>query len=100
MKEMDDRQFDKTIRDKTRDYEAPGFDPESLAALHYQMASHYKAPWFMRYRTELFVTTSLLLLTAIIVLTQWRMNHLLHETIDRNQDNLKQQAQQESASSC
>ena len=91
MKEMDDFQFDKTIRNKTKDYEAPGFDPQSLAALHYQMASHYKAPWLTRYRRELLVATGLLLFTAIIILIQWRMNRELRETIDDNQRDLKLQ---------
>ncbi len=45
MKKMDDASFDKKMKKKLGEYNAPDFDPEALALLHHQMAARLTVPW-------------------------------------------------------
>ncbi len=68
---MDDREFDKGIKEKLGEYEAPGFDPAALASLHHQMAAISITPWYATYRTELLVGSTVLLSALLIIWSQW-----------------------------
>jgi len=68
---MDDNQFDKEIREKLGEYEAPGFDPAALASLHHQMAAISMTPWYAIYRTELLVGSTVMLSALLIIWSQW-----------------------------
>ena len=73
---MDDNQFDDIIKKKVGEYQEPGFDPAALADLHYRMsAADAVWPWYVRYRTELFVGTGLILCTLIILWNQWFLSN-------------------------
>lgn len=73
---MDDNQFDDLIKGKVSEYQEPGFDPAGLADLHYRMAAADAVwPWYVRYRTELFVGTGLVLCTLIILWNQWFLSN-------------------------
>ena len=73
---MDDEKFDDIIKKKVGEYQEPGFDPAALADLHYRMsAADAVWPWYVRYRTELFVGTGLILCTLIILWNQWFLSN-------------------------
>ncbi|MCI0750313.1 MAG: outer membrane beta-barrel protein [Flammeovirgaceae bacterium] len=68
---MDDHFFDEGIRKKLSDYEAPGFDPTAMAALHHQMGAEITYPWYHLYRTELITCAAIATATCIILFNQW-----------------------------
>lgn len=72
---MDDSKFDREIREKLGEYEAPGFDPAALASLHHQMAAISVTPWYSTYRTELLVGSTVLLSALLIIWSQWMFNN-------------------------
>ncbi len=92
---MDDNQFDDLIKGKVSEYQEPGFDPAALADLHYRMAAADAVwPWYVRYRTELFVGTGLILCTLIILWNQWflsnKENMLLRDNLLASQNSEEQ----------
>jgi len=91
---MDDHKFDDIIKGKVGDYEAPGFDPAALSALHHQMATLTIWPWYSRYRTELFVSSGLFLSTLIILWSQWSFSSRETQAFEKNDLLLKTQQEQ------
>ena len=82
---MDDNQFDDLIKGKVSEYQEPGFDPAGLADLHYRMAAADAVwPWYVRYRTELFVGTGLILCTLIILWSQWFLSNKENMLLENN----------------
>ena len=86
---MDDNKFDKSIREKLGDYEAPGFDPAALASLHHQMASTAAAPWHATYKTELIVGSTLFICTLLMVGSQWMFTHKATSSLEAEIATLK-----------
>lgn len=82
---MDDHQFDDIIKRKVGEYEESGFDPADLSALHHRMATASTLAWYTRYRTELMVSSVLVVCTLVILLNQWHLNrqniHVLEDEI-------------------
>ena len=92
---MDDRQFDDIIKKKIKEYREPGFDPVALADLHYRLtAVDAMWPWYVRYRTELFVGTGLLVCTLIILWSQWFLSGQGNALLNDNQRTLDRQGEQ------
>jgi len=81
---MDDHKFDDIIKGKMNDYEAPGFDPSALSALHRQMDSLTVWPWYSRYRTELLLGSGLMLCTLIVLWSQWYYNNRETLALEKN----------------
>lgn len=82
---MDDKQFDDHLKARLGEFEDPHFDPSALAALHRQMTVVSSWPWYVQYRTELLVGSSLAFCTLVILWSLWFMssntNHLVNEKI-------------------
>ncbi len=77
---MDDNRFDDIIRGKVGEYEPAGFDPSALADLHQRVAAVTSIPWYTRWRTELVWGSGLILMTILLMWSQWYLNT---NTIDR-----------------
>ncbi|MFZ1805916.1 MAG: hypothetical protein WAU36_01775, partial [Cyclobacteriaceae bacterium] len=92
---MDDSKFDKGIREKLGDYEAPGFDPAALASLHHQMAAITVTPWYATYRTELIVGSTVFLSALLIIWSQWMFTQ--NSTADLEAEILALKSQNENA---
>lgn len=88
---MDDQRFDDIIKEKMGDYEAPGFDPSALSALHHQMGTLTVWPWYSRYRTELLLGSGLFLCTLIILWNQWSFSNREAQALKKNDLLLKSQ---------
>ncbi len=88
---MDDSRFDKGIREKLGEYEAPGFDPAALASLHHQMAAVSLTPWYSTYRTELMVGSAVLLSALLIIWSQWMFTNSGVSTLESEIQALKGQ---------
>lgn len=88
---MDDHKFDDIIKGKVADYEAPGFDPAALSALHHQMGTLTVWPWYSRYRTELLLSAGLVLCTLIILWNQWSFSNRETQALQKNDLLLKTQ---------
>jgi hypothetical protein len=67
---MDDRNFDDLIKRKVWEYEEPELDTAALAAFHHRMEAINPVPWYVRYKTELFVASAVLF-TILVIL--WRL---------------------------
>ena len=91
---MDDQRFDDIIKEKMGDYEAPGFDPSALSALHHQMGTFTDWPWYSRYRTELLLSSGLVLCTLIILWNQWSFSSSQIHALEKNDLLLKNQQAQ------
>lgn len=91
---MDDHLFDESIKRKVGNYEETAFDPASLAALHHQMAGMKTWPWYSRYRTELIVSSGLVLSTLFIVFSQWFLSKQYGNINESSLLELRQQNQQ------
>ncbi len=91
---MDDHKFDDIIKGKVADYEAPGFDPGALSAFHHQMGTVTVWPWYSRYRTELLLSSGLVLCTLILLWNQWSFNARETQALKKNDEVLKTQQQQ------
>ncbi|HEX5171468.1 MAG TPA: hypothetical protein VFW11_19960 [Cyclobacteriaceae bacterium] len=71
---MDDKKFDDIIKSKVVDYEEPGFDPASLAALHHQMAAQSVDPWYVRHRAQIITSSTIAFCTLLVLIAQWSWN--------------------------
>lgn len=93
---MDDSGFDKSIREKLGEYEAPGFDPAALASLHQQMAAVSITPWYATYRTELLVGGAMAVSTILIIWSQWMFTNNNKSKLEAEILQLKSQFEQTS----
>ena len=93
---MDDSRFDKGIREKLGEYEAPGFDPAALASLHHQMAAISITPWYATYRTELLVGSAIALSAFLIIWSQWMFTNNSKSELEAEIRSLKSQSEQTS----
>lgn len=93
---MDDSRFDKSIREKLGEYEAPGFDPAALASLHHQMAAISITPWYATYRTELLVGGAIALSTFLIIWAQWMFTNTSKSQLEAEMLQWKSQSEQTS----
>jgi hypothetical protein len=87
---MEDNHFDDIIRSKVGNYTPAGFDPEALAALHYQMAAATVLPWYERYRTELLVGGSIVLFSILLFISQWYWHNKQISAANSNTDRQQQ----------
>jgi len=63
---MDDKRFDKFLKDKVENYQDPTFDESALNALHQRMdALGYGTPWYVRYNGAIMTAAALTLFTLI-----------------------------------
>lgn len=63
---MDDKSFDKFLKDKVENYQDPTFDESALNALHQRMdALGYGTPWYVHYNGALMTAAALTLFTLI-----------------------------------
>ncbi len=63
---MDDKSFDKFLKDKVENYQDPTFDESALNALHQRMdALGYGTPWYVRYNGAIMTAAALTLFTLI-----------------------------------
>lgn len=91
---MDDNAFDKGIREKLGEYEAPGFDPAALASLHHQMAAVSITPWYSTYRTELLVGSTVAVAALLIIWSQWMFTNSTKAALESEIRALKSQTEQ------
>jgi hypothetical protein len=68
---MDEREFDEVIRGKVSEYEAPGFDPAALAALHHRLAAADPVSWYGHYRTEIIAAAATAAVCIFLGTMQW-----------------------------
>jgi hypothetical protein len=68
---MDEREFDEAIRGKVSEYEAPGFDPVALAALHHRMAAAEPVSWYGHYRSEIIAAAATAAVCTFLGIMQW-----------------------------
>ena len=68
---MDDNNFDDLLKSKLEGYEHPDIGPTALVSFHSRMSSIPSMPWYRKYRTEVFVTTSLLVFTLLNSFILW-----------------------------
>ncbi|MEN7547135.1 hypothetical protein AAG747_04405 [Rapidithrix thailandica] len=59
---MDDRQFDREIQEKMKNYQGEAFDANHLESLHQRLDAVVATPWYIRYRSELLFILCILLL--------------------------------------
>jgi hypothetical protein len=78
---MDDNRFDNELKKRLIEYEADGFDPAALAALHHQMASESPTPWYTSRSSELLVGSGTIISTLLIIWFQWYTNHINTEML-------------------
>lgn len=68
---MEEGKFDDNIRIKLKEYSAPGFDPEALSALRHKMAAKDSVSWYQKYRLETLAGIMTLVLSLVILGSQW-----------------------------
>ncbi len=93
---MDDSKFDKRIKEKLGEYEAPGFDPAALASLHHRMAATSSTPWYSTYRTELVTGGAIALAALLIIWSQWMFTNQSKIELEAKIQDLKGQTEQTS----
>jgi hypothetical protein len=74
---MDDSRFDDIIKNRVGEYEEQRFDPAALAAMHHQMASLIRVPWYEQYRTEIIVGVGVVVCALLIIWSQWMISSRL-----------------------
>jgi hypothetical protein len=80
---MDDSSFDDLIKKKLDHYEDPEFDPSALAAFRDRMPSFPSVLWYSKYRTAVFVFSSLVLFSLLNGFILWTGNS---KTKDENRE--------------
>ena len=68
---MDDKDFDDLLKNKFESYEHPDVGPSARVNFYDRLASYPSMPWYSKYRTEVFVTTSFMLFTLLNGLLFW-----------------------------
>lgn len=80
---MDEHRFDDIIKNKIGEYEDPDFDPAALASFRQRMAGIAVAPWYVRYRTVLWVSSALILFTALNFYIQWSVGNNNYQALQK-----------------
>lgn len=80
---MDEHRFDDIIKSKIGEYEDPEFDPAALADFQQRMAAISTLPWYVRYRTVLWVSLVLILFTAINFYIQWSVGNNNYQALQK-----------------